>query len=379
MRDKTIAVVLNTSWNIYNFRLNLMRVLREEGFRVVALSPQDDYSQKIIEEGFEWIDLPLDNDSTNPLKELIQIYKFYTIYKQLKPDILLQYTIKPNIYGTLAAKRLGIPVINNVSGLGTIFLNENLSAKVARLLYKISFRFADGVFFQNREDQKLFVDKKLLKAHQSQVIPGSGIDTKRFSPPDSKEAKEKEVIFLMIARLIREKGILEYIEAIKILQKEFSHVRFQLIGSLYPGNPSAISKTLLNEWIDERLIEYVCFSDNMEQIIAEVDCIVLPSYREGLSRVLLEAASMAKPIVTTNVAGCRDVVSDGVNGFLCKAKDSLSLVEEMRKVIEISPEEREKMGQQGREKVAVQFDEKIIFQAYLKKIFHILDQKNQRI
>jgi len=349
-----------------------MRSLRDKGFRVVALAPKDNYSQKIMEEGFEWIELPLDNDSTNPLKELIQIYKFYRIYKKLKADILLQYTIKPNIYGTLAAKLLGIPVINNVSGLGTIFLNENLSAKVARHLYKISFRFADKIFFQNSDDLQLFIQNKILKPHQGQVIPGSGIDIQRFIPQLPSVKREKNIIFLMVARLIREKGIIEYIEAVKIIKKEFPEVRFQLIGALYLGNPSAITKILLDEWIKERWIEYICFSDNIEEVIQEVDCVVLPSYREGLSRVLLEAASMEKPIITTDVAGCRDVVIDGENGFLCQVKDIDSLVDQMRKVILMSFEDRVKMGKLGRKRVIQKFDEKHVFQFYNENILKIL-------
>ncbi|MCH9740018.1 MAG: glycosyltransferase family 4 protein [Epsilonproteobacteria bacterium] len=346
---KRVVIVLNTSWNIYNFRLNLMKSLRDKGFKVIALAPKDDYSEKLKDEGFEWVDLPLENDGTNPIKELLQIIRFYKIYKQINPDIVLHYTIKPNIYGTLAAKCLNIPVINNVSGLGTIFLNESLSAKVAKLLYRVSFRFADAVFFQNEDDQRVFIDNKLVKSNQSQVIPGSGIDSSRFAPLEVQKDDSTQTVFLMIARLIKEKGIVEYIEAIKMLKVQYPKVRFQLIGSLYLENPSAISEALLQRWIGERLIEYICFSDNMEEVIAGVDCVVLPSYREGLSRVLLEAASMAKPIVTTNVAGCKDVVDDGINGFLCNVKDANSLAKQMEKMILMSEEDRKRMGEKGRE------------------------------
>ena len=370
---KTIVIVLNTSWNIYNFRLNLMHSLKEEGYRVVALAPYDEYSEKIEEEGFEWINLPLDNNSTNPVKELIQIYSFYKIYRVLKADIILQYTIKPNIYGTLASKILGIPVINNVSGLGTIFLNESISAKIAKFLYRISFRFADGIFFQNREDQEIFIEHKLVKINRSKILPGSGIDTKRFAPLKYKKKNSDKIVFLMIARLIKEKGIVEYIEAIKMLKLQYSNVRFQLIGSLYPGNPSAISKGLLNEWIDDNVVEYICFSDTMEKVIAQADCIVLPSYREGLSRVLLEAASMAKPIITTDVAGCRDVVEEGVNGFLCQVKNAKSLAKQMGKMILLNEEERVKMGKSGRAKIIQEFEETFVIQKYKKEVFNILE------
>ena len=373
---KTVLIVLNTSWNIYNFRLNLMKSLEKKGFKVIALSPYDDYSDKLQKEGFEWVDLPLDNDSTNVLKELYQIKSFYKIYKNIKPDIVLHYTIKPNIYGTFIATLLDIPSINNVSGLGTIFLKKKLVYKVAQILYRIVFRFSGKVFFQNKHDFQLFIDSKLIKKDIAEVIPGSGIDCQRFRPIDvpSSSLKQNTITFLMIARLIKDKGIIEYIEAIKILKKQYPNVKFKLIGSLYLSNPTAISKELLQSWIDEELIEYLPFSDVMEEIISRVDCIVLPSYREGLSRVLLEAASMAKPIITTDVAGCKDVVDDGVNGFLCKVKDEKSLAEKIEKMILLTVNERKKMGEKGREKALKEFDEKLVIEQYINSVFKILEK-----
>ena len=365
---KVVAIVLNTSWNIYNFRLNLMKSLRQEGYRVIAIAPKDEYSSKLEEAGFEWIKLDLDNDSTNPLTELMQIKMFFNVYKRVQPDILLQYTIKPNIYGTLAAKVLGIPVINNVSGLGTIFLNQGLSSKVAKLLYRFSFQFADEIFFQNSDDQRVFLEHKMIRPNKSHVIPGSGINSKRFSPVGVTKNKEDKISFLMIARLIGEKGVLEYIEAIKILKQKKYDLKFLLIGSLYPKNPSAISEELLNAWIEDELVEYLPFSDKMEEIIARADCVVLPSYREGLSRVLLEAASMEKAIVTTNVAGCRDVVDDGINGFLCEVKNPTSLASQMEKFIQLSVEERKTMGMLGRKKILNEFDEMVVIDKYIKTI-----------
>jgi len=373
---KTVLIVLNTSWNIYNFRLNLMKSLEKKGFKVIALSPYDDYSDKLQKEGFEWVDLPLDNDSTNVLKELSQIKSFYKIYKNIKPDIVLHYTVKPNIYGTFIATLLNIPSINNVSGLGTIFLKKKLVYKVAQILYRIVFRFSGKVFFQNKHDFQLFIDSKLIKKDIAEVIPGSGIDCQRFRPIDvsSSSLNQNTITFLMIARLIKDKGIIEYIEAIKILKKQYPNVKFKLIGSLYLSNPTAISKELLQSWIDEELIEYLPFSDVMEEIISRVDCIVLPSYREGLSRVLLEAASMAKPIITTDVAGCKDVVDDGVNGFLCKVKDEKSLAEKIEKMILLTVNERKKMGEKGREKALKEFDEKLVIEQYINSVFKILEK-----
>ncbi len=371
---KTIMIVVNTSWNIYNFRLNLMRALRHNGFRVVALAPRDNYSVKLQEEGFEWIELPFDNSSTNPIKESMQIRYFHSIYKKVRPNILLHYTIKPNIYGTLAAKMLKIPVINNVSGLGTVFLNNTISSKVAKQLYKFSFRYVNKVFFQNDDDLNLFVKNGLIASKYTDRIPGSGIDINSFKSSDEVSKEKQEIIFLFVARLIREKGIEEYIEAIKMIQDvPFDRpVKFQIIGDLYPSNPSAIHEDTLKGWIEEGLIEYLGYQNDVKSFIEKSSCVVLPSYREGLSKSLLEAASMERPIITTNVSGCRDVVDDGVNGYLCEVQDSYSLRNQLIKMIELTPTEREDMGKRGRKKVINEFSDERVIEKYLDSIHTIL-------
>jgi len=331
---KHIAIVLNTSWNVFNFRLNLLKSLQKDGYKITVIAPKDDYSRLLEEEGFNYHNLKMDNDSTNILKELKLILHMYHLYKEIKPDIILHYTIKPNIYGTLVSVLLRIPVVNNISGLGTIFLKDKMVYRLARLFYRLILRFPKKVFFQNKFDHQKFLDLNLVKANNSETIPGSGIDTERFKPI-LQEHKNKKFHFLMIARLIKDKGVVEYIEAIKIVKKSYPEVKFQFIGSLYLGNPTAISEEELNQWIEDGIIDYLGTSDNMEQIISKSDCVVLPSYREGLSRVLLEAASMEKPIITTDVPGCKDVVDHGVNGFLCKVKDSQSLAQAMISMIEL--------------------------------------------
>ena len=371
---KTVMVVVNTSWNIYNFRLNLMKALRQDGFRVVALAPRDDYSIKLQEEGFEWIELPFDNQSTNPLKELMQINSFYAVYKSVMPDILLHYTIKPNIYGTLAGKLLNIPSINNVSGLGTIFLNNGISSKVAKQLYRFSFKYAYRVFFQNDDDLNLFVKNGLVKSASTDRVPGSGIDVDKFKGSSSSIDESSPVVFLFVARLIREKGIEEYIDAIKMIKNMSfdKEIVFQIIGDLYPSNPSAIKEEELNSWIADDLIEYLGYQDDVQPFIEQASCIVLPSYREGLSKSLLEASSMEKPIITTDVSGCRDVVVDGLNGYLCEVKNANSLKDKIVKMIHLTAKEREEMGKRGREKVINEFSDEKVIEKYLSSIHTIL-------
>jgi glycosyltransferase involved in cell wall biosynthesis len=362
---QTVAIILNTSWNIYNFRLALIRELRHKGYKVVLIAPRDEYSSKLEEEGFLYYDIKMNNKGVNPFEDLSLIYDFYKLYQEIKPDILLNYTIKPNIYSSLAAKILGIPVINNITGLGTVFLNNNISSHIARWLYKVSLR-NNSVVFQNRDDMRLFIEQKLLEEKSVTLIPGSGIDTERFQSKGS-ITNNKKFTFLMIARLIKDKGINEYIEAIRRIRQSNNHENctFKILGSLYLSNPTAVSQQELDSWIEEGLIEYLGHSDSVQEEIDKVDCVVLPSYREGLSRVLLEASSMAKPIITTDVPGCRDVVDSGVNGYLVEVKNSEALANAMKKMLLLPTEKLMRMGEEGRKKVIANFSQQKVIDKYL--------------
>lgn len=366
--QKTVAIVINTSWNVYNFRLNLLKALQKDGYHVVVIAPRDDYSQLLEKEGFKFHHLHLDNDSTNTTKELKLFFHLLKLYQEINPDIILHYTVKPNIYGNLAAAFLRKSTINNISGLGTVFLNDKLSSKIARVLYKLTLKFSGKVFFQNSYDRKLFIKNALVKKDITDLIPGSGIDTNFFAP---ETFQPKNLTFLFIGRLIRDKGIGEYIEAIKIVQEKYKDVKFQIVGSLYEKNPTAINKQTLNSWIEHGLVEYMGHTDDIKKSISNASCIVLPSYREGLSRSLLEAASMGKPIVTTDVPGCRDVVDDGINGFLCKVKNPADLANAMIKLINLSEQDRNKMGQHGRKKVISKFSDNIVIQKYKDAIIEV--------
>ncbi len=368
--SKTVAIVINTSWNVYNFRLNLLKALQKDGYHIVVIAPFDDYTILLQQEGFEFHHLNLDNDNINTIKELKLFFHLLKLYKNINPDVILHYTIKPNIYGNLAAAFLRKSTIGNISGLGTVFLNNNLSSKIARTLYKLTLKFSKKVFFQNHHDKKLFIENALVNKNIVELIPGSGIDTKYFAPENF---EPENLTFLFIGRLIRDKGIDEYIEAIKIIKSKYTNIKFQIVGSLYEKNPTAINQITLNRWIYQGLIEYKGHTDDIRKYISEASSIVLPSYREGLSRSLLEAASMAKPIVTTDVPGCKDIVDDGINGFLCQAKDPLDLANAMIKMIELSDEERFTMGKNAREKVLKNFSEEIIIKKYQQAIKEVVD------
>ncbi len=364
---KKIAIVSNLSWNLYNFRLSLMFAMRDSGYEVVAIAPYDQYSQKIIEEGFEFHEIKMNAQGVNPLEDIKTMYEFYRLFKKISPEYILQYTIKPNIYGSFVASLLNIKIVNNIAGLGTLFIDENFITKIAKLLYKTSQKRAKRVFFQNREDCDFFVNQGIVQSYKCDILPGSGVDTERFKPRYKEESKN--IRFLLIARMIWEKGINEYVEAARVIKAKYPNVEFSLLGFLEVENPGAITKHEMDKWVNEGIVNYLGVTDRVDEVIATADCIVLPSYyREGTPKVLLESGSSGKPIITTDNVGCRDVVEHGINGFLCKPRCSKDLVEKIEMFLELTPVERLQMGEESRKKMKREYDEKIVIKKYLEAL-----------
>ena len=362
---KKIVLSSNTSWSIYNFRYELVKELLKN-YEVIVVAPKDKYSTKLIDLGCKYYDIYIDNKGTNPKNDLKTFFEYYNLYKKINPDITLHFTIKPNIYGNLACNLLNIPVINNVTGLGSVFIKENIITKIVKMMYKVAFKNS-FVFFQNKDDLELFLKEKLIKKNFD-VLPGSGIDTEKFKPIEVKK-KDNVFSFLLIARMLWDKGIGEYVEAANIIKQKYKNIEFLLLGAVGIDNPTAIPKEEIEKWQNQGIVKYLGTTDSVKEKIAKADCVVLPSYyREGTPRVLLESAAMAKPIITTDNVGCRDVVDDGINGYLCEVKNSQDLADKMEKMITLSEEERIKMGRSGREKVIKEFDEKIVIDKYLKVI-----------
>jgi glycosyltransferase involved in cell wall biosynthesis len=361
---KRVALVVNSSWNIFNFRLNLIRGIQAQGYEVILIAPYDKYSE-ILKREFRYFDVKINNKGTNPVEDIGTFMEFYTIYKLTKPDVVLHFTIKPNVYGSMACRMLGIKTINNIAGLGTLFIKDNIMTSFVKLLYKFSQTKVDKIFFQNRDDYKMFILDNLVKQYKSSILPGSGVDINKFRPIKD-DKKDNTFRFLLVARMLWDKGVGEYIEAIKIIKAKHDNVEFQLLGFLDVENRTAISKNQMQEWVDSGLVNYLGVSDNVQESISKVDCIVLPSfYREGTPKSLLEGASMAKPIITTDNVGCRDVVDDGVNGYLCKIKDSKDLAKKMQMMLNLSKSELKKMGENGRNKMIMEFNERIVIDNYL--------------
>jgi glycosyltransferase involved in cell wall biosynthesis len=361
-----IAIVLNTSWNIYNFRLSLIKALQKQGHEVHTIAPKDDFTPLLEAQGCIHHNLKMDSRGANPVKDLALVAELYRLYKRLRPDVILHFTIKPNIYGTLAAAALGIPSVNNVCGLGTAFLKKGLTAKIAMLLYRLSFRFAHKVFFQNPEDLKLFEDNRIIDVRQADLVPGSGINLEHFAPAPRQTGKP--FTFLMISRLITDKGVLEYIQAIELLKRQGLHARYQLLGAIDEKHKRGIPAKTLAQWVEAGTVEYLGTTADVRKCIEQADCVVLPSYREGTPRTLLEASAMKRPVIATDVPGCRQVVEHNKTGLLCQQKDAHDLAAKMHLMASMPPETLEAWGEKARQKVENEFDEKLVISKYLQTL-----------
>jgi glycosyltransferase involved in cell wall biosynthesis len=362
-----IAITSNTSWYLYNFRRNTIAYLLNKGYSVLAIAPRDSYSVKLEQIGCRYVHVPIDQAGTNPVRDIKTFLAFLKIYYKYNPDIILNFTPKNNIYSTLAGWLRKVPCINNVAGLGFLFINDNFSTKVARLLYKISQPKAYKIFFQNNDDRQLFIQNKLAPAHLTDRVPGSGVDLNRFNVLHLNN--DGIIRFILIARMLYDKGVKEYVDAARLIKARHKNVEFRLLGFLDVNNPSAISKDVMDEWVDEGVIVYLGTTDNVENELSKVDCVVLPTYyREGMPKSLLEAGAMGKPLITTDTSGCRDVVEDGVNGFLCKPRDVNDLVLQLDKIIMMPFEDRLKMGHRSRLKIEREFDEQLVIQKYMQAI-----------
>ncbi|MDA8893585.1 glycosyltransferase family 4 protein [Flavobacteriaceae bacterium] len=371
MINKKILINVNSSWNVFNFRLGLIKFLQSEGYEVIALAPKDEYVNYLESAGVKCFNISLNQKGVNPITDFILFLKYLRMFNKIKPNLILSYTIKPNIYGNFAASILKIPTINNISGLGTLFIKTNFISSIGKILYKLSLKSSKHVFFQNNTDLKLFIKSRLIKSYNCSVIPGSGVKTSVFKQNKKTNKGEK---FLFVGRLIGDKGVFEYLESARQVLIEYPNLEFFLAGELGYNNNTAITKTQLDNYTNcNSQIKYLGKVDDMVSLLKSIDIMVLPSYREGLSKSLIEASSMSLPIITTDVPGCIDVVENDYNGLICKVKSIKSLKNSIKKIIELSAEKRNEMGINGRKIAITKFDEKIIVQYYLKVIKKVLN------
>ncbi len=360
-----IAVVSNTCWYLFNFRLNLIHALQAAGHTVVAVAPDDAYAQRIRDAGILFEAVPISGGGTHPGRELQSVLRLGAVFRRHRVGLVLSYTPKGNLYSALACIVLRIAFVPNVSGLGRAFIRKSLVTWVAQILYRLTFGRAHQVFFQNLDDMGVFVSGGLVHAANAERLPGSGVDLTRFMPTPPVVRAADAPVFLLVARMLWDKGIGEYVEAARSVRAQYPGACFQLLGFLDVDNPSAISRQQMDLWLAEGVVVYLGRTDDVRAFLAQVDCVVLPSYREGVPRTLLEAAATACPVITTDVPGCRDTVMDGKTGFLCRPADAQDLADKLLRFIALPPGQRLAMGQRGREFVEQNFDERLVLQRYL--------------
>lgn len=345
-----IVIIASYARSLINFRGDLIMAMVKLGHEVICLGPEAGFERPLQEMGADYRQIPLHRTGLNPLKDIKTLFALLRVLKEIKPDAVFSYTVKPIVYGSIASHLAGVhQMYAMISGLGYVFagqsLKQRLLTQLVALLYRQGLKYNRVVFFQNPDDLYLFVDKGIMpKTVKPILVNGSGVNIEKFafSPP-----KLSPVTFLLTARLIKDKGILEYVEAARLLKQKYPTAKFQLLGPL-DTNPAAITKEQLNQWMKEGVIEYLGKTNDVRPFIAESSVFVLPSfYREGIPRSILEAMSMGRPIITTDAPGCRETVVDGRNGFLVSVKDVSALKSAMEKFI-LEPDLIVQMGKQSR-------------------------------
>jgi glycosyltransferase involved in cell wall biosynthesis len=373
--SKRIGIVANTTWNIYNFRLNVIDLLVKEGHDVFVMAPIDEYIE--YKERFPSVKhIPLrvlTRDGKHPLKDFMLIEELRRKYKRLKLDIVIHYTHKPNIYGAIAGKLTNIPTIGIVTGLGYPFLKKGWMEKLVATMYRLTSGLHKKVIFENEDDRVMFIKQKLVKKEKAISIKGCGVNIAHFAPMDA-PVRNGITRFTFIGRLLYDKGIKEFVQAASDIKTRYNgKSKFTVVGEIDKDNPSSVNPDELAEWVHEDIIDYRGYVKDVRSIISNSDCIVLPSYREAIARSLTESMAMGKPIIATETAGCREAIDQGENGFLVPIKDRDSLREAMDKIINMNNDQLKSMGEKGRQKTIKEFDDRIIAKNIVDEIYKALN------
>lgn len=363
-----IAVVANSAWYLYNFRRSLIRELYEAGHVVHGLSPAGAYANKLAHEGFAHVEIELAASGTNVFMELWSLLRLGARLRLGRYDVALTYTPKVNIYTGLVARAIGLAHIPNVSGLGRTFIHRSWLTTLVKRLYAQAFLRAHVIVFQNDDDRLEFLRLGLVDAGRTCRVPGSGVDLKQFEPVPLPTRSTSAPVFLFIGRVLGDKGMNEFADAARIVRNRYPGADFRVLGALDADNPSAISRELFERWTHEKVLTYLGTTDDVREAIGQADCVVLPSYREGVPRSLLEASAMGRPCIATDVPGCRDVVEHGKTGLLCEARSASSLSAAFLQFIDTPVERRAEMGRQARLKVENQFSERVVIDTYVRLV-----------
>lgn len=356
-----IAFVGNSDISIAGYRTELIERLLSLGHEIYLVCPDGELLDPLKEMGCKLIETKVDRHGTNPIKDLKLIKSYKRIFKELRPDIVLSFTIKPNIYASMACGKLKIPIVVNVTGLGSAVENPGWKQKITVMLYKMAFKRVKTVFFQNADNMQFFVDRKIA-VEKHKLLPGSGVNLKRFELCEY--PSEGEINFVFVSRIMKEKGIDQYIDAAKYITEKYSNTKFHICGFCEEEYEQQ-----LKELTECGVITYHGMVKDMMTVLPAMSCTVHPTfYPEGLSNVLLESCAVGRPIITTDRAGCREVVDAGVNGFICKQRDSEDLILQIERFLALTHDERKSMGLEGRKKVEAEFDREIVIKKYLEEL-----------
>jgi glycosyltransferase involved in cell wall biosynthesis len=355
----------NTDWYLYNFRRSLAAALRERGHEVLLVSPPGPYGEKLRTLGFRWIAAPMERASLNPLRELALLGWLWRLMRRERPDVVHGFTIKCAIYGALVGRLVGAGRINAVAGMGYVFTSEALRARLLRPAVRALMRVALGgkrarLILQNPDDVRFFERAGITPPEQVRLIPGSGVDCSRFVAAREERIADKGPFRVVLAaRLLWDKGLAEFVEAARMLKVENRSLQFLLAGVPDYGNPAAVPENTIQAWQAEGLVQWLGHVSDMPDLLARADIVVLPSYREGLPKTLIEAAACGRPLITTDVPGCREVVTDGVNGLLVPLRDAKALASAISR-LQDDPWLARRLGLAAREKALAEFDERIV-------------------
>lgn len=358
-----ILVLSNFAMGLYKFRKELLETLCVNNKVYVAL-PDGEFVSELKEIGCEFIQFEFNRRGINPFDDLNQISRYKKLIKTLKPDVVLTYTIKPNVYGGIACQITKTPYIANVTGLGTSIENGGLLGFVSTTLYKIGLKKANCVFFQNRNNKALFENKNIV-ASNTRLIPGSGVNLSNHCLEEY-PTDENGIRFLFIGRIMKDKGINELLDAFELIHKKYANISLDIVGGCDEDYDS-----ILEEKVSKGYIRYHGQQRNVHDFIKNSHCTVLPSYHEGLANVMLESASTGRPVITTRVPGCLETFDEAITGFGCDVKSTESLVEAVEKFIDLDFQEKKKMGLSAREKMEREFDRKIVIDAYVEELSNL--------
>lgn len=364
---KKVLMLGNHEIVIYNFRKELIERMIQEGYEVYVALPYGPKVELLKEMGCKFVDTPINRRNTNPFEDLKVFLNYIKVLREVKPDVVLTYTVKPNVYGGIACRIKKIPYICNVTGLGSGYLNGGIVQKVVQILSKLAFRKANKVFFQNTADRDLLVQQGVVKDNYD-LLPGSGVNLETYKvlpyPP-----KDQPINFNFVARVMKDKGIDEYLEAAKIIKKKYPNVIFNVIGMIDQPHYEEI----LKKYEEDGIIKYHGFQTDMMPFIERCNCMINPSYTEGMSNVLLENAACGRPLIASNIPGCKEIIDEGKNGYKFNVKKIDDLVEKIEIFINKNYKNKIEMGLYGREKVKKEFDRQIVVDKYINIIKKVTD------